>query len=58
MKKSLTLVTALLMCIASFATESLYRKARILQRDGDYAEAIEAFKRYLVQPIDAASITD
>lgn len=58
MKKSLTLVTALLMCIASFATESLYRKARTLQRDGDYAEAIEAFKRYLVQPIDAASITD
>ena len=58
MKKSLTLVTALLMCIASFATESLYRKARTLQRDGDYAEAIEAFKRYLVQPIDAANITD
>lgn len=58
MKKSLTLVTALLMCIASFATESLYRQARTLQREGKHAEAIEAFKRYLVQPIDAASITD
>lgn len=58
MKKPLTLLTALLLCIASSATESLYRKARTLQRDGDYAEAIEAFKRYLVQPIDAASITD
>lgn len=58
MKKSLTLVTALLMCIASFATESLYRQARTLQREGKHAEAIEAFKRYLVQPVDAASITD
>ncbi len=58
MKKSLTLLTALLMCIASSATESLYRKARTLQRDGDYAEAIEAFEHYLAQPVDTDHIND
>ena len=54
----LALLTALLMGTASYATESLYREARTLQREGKYPEAIEAFKRYLAQPIDKAGITD
>ena len=57
-KKILTIITALLVCAISFASESLYRQARTLQREGKHDEAIEAFKRYLVQPVDAADITD
>ena len=57
-KKILTIITALLVCAISFASESLYQQARTLQREGKHDEAIEAFKRYLVQPVDAADITD
>ena len=58
MKKSLTLLIVLLMSTASFATENPYRKARTLQREGKHPEAIEAFKQYLIQPIDDTDITD
>ena len=57
-KPLLTLLAALLMCSASSATESLYRKARTLQRNGNHDEAIEAFASYLAQPIDKDKITD
>ena len=57
-KPLLTLFAALLMCSASSATESLYRKARTLQRNGNHDEAIEAFASYLAQPIDKDKITD
>ena len=57
-KNILTLLATILICSTSLANEKLYRQARTLQREGKHAEAIEAFKRYLVQPVDAASITD
>ena len=58
MKKILTLLIAVLMCCMGFADESLYRQARTLQRNGEYAEAIAAFRSYLSQPVDTDNITD
>lgn len=57
-KKISLLLTATLICGASFAYENLFREARTLQRDGKHEEAIEAFKAYLAQPILEEELTD
>ena len=51
-KNILLLIVSMLICCTGLANESLYRKARALQRDGKHDEAIEAFKSYLSQPVD------
>ncbi|MBR5480532.1 MAG: hypothetical protein IKU85_02370 [Bacteroidaceae bacterium] len=51
-KNILLLIASMLICCTGLANESLYRKARTLQRDGKHDEAIEAFKSYLSQPVD------
>ena len=50
--------TLILICSTSFANENLFYQARTLQRDGKFNEAIEAFKNYLIQPIDEGSLTN
>jgi tetratricopeptide (TPR) repeat protein len=50
-KRVLLLLVATLMGGASFASESLFREARTLQRNGKHDEAITAFKSYLAQPV-------
>lgn len=57
-KNILTLLITLLICETSFAHENLYKKARIAQREGRYADAITAYKHYLSQPIDEDALTD
>lgn len=44
-------------CAASFASDNLFEQARMLQRDGKYDEAIEAYKNYLLQPINEDEFT-
>ena len=50
-KRVLLLLVATLIGGASFASESLFREARTLQRNGKHDEAITAFKSYLAQPV-------
>ena len=51
-KKILMLHAFVVICCVSFANDNLFGQARKLQRDGKYDEAIEAFRNYLLQPID------
>ena len=51
-KKIALLFAFILIGIAGFADEDLFRQARTLQRSGEYDEAIAAFKDYLVHPAD------
>lgn len=39
------------------ANDAIFREARTLQRDGQYSEAIEAFKNYLSTPIEKGELT-
>lgn len=48
----LTLSTSLCM-----ANDAIFREARTLQRDGQYREAIEAFKNYLSTPVEKGEMT-
>ena len=48
----LTLSTSLCM-----ANDAIFREARTLQRDGQYSEAIEAFKNYLSTPVEKGELT-
>jgi hypothetical protein len=50
-KKILLLVAATVISYSSFANEELFKEARALQKEGQSSEAIEAFKRYLLQPV-------
>ena len=56
-KKLLILQTLILICCTCFANESLFKKARTLQREGKHDEAIGAFKSYLAQPMDEDEVT-
>lgn len=47
-----------LACATVFAHEDSYQKARDLQREGKYDEAVEAFKICLLQPVDDASLSE
>ena len=48
----------MLICSTCFANENVYYKARDLQRNGKYDEAINVFKNYLSQPLDEENLTD
>ena len=50
-KRTAVFITILLICCACFANDNLYQQARTLQREGSFNEAIESFKKYLLQPI-------
>ena len=55
-KSIFTLQLFMLMCCSSFANVDLFRQARTLQHEGKYVEAIDAFKDYLLQPMDENSL--
>ena len=40
-----------------FANNDLFKEARTLQREGNFAEAISAYKSYLTRPIEKDSMT-
>ena len=44
-------------CATSVASDNLFEQARMLQREGKYDEAIEAYKNYLLQPINEDEFT-
>ena len=48
----------MLICGNCFASENDYQKARDLQRNGNYDEAVNVFKNYLSQPLDEENLTD
>lgn len=45
-------------CYSSFAGEENYRKARTLQREGKFDDAIEAYKDYLTEPAAVKDLKD
>ena len=47
-----------MLSLTSFASDDLFKQARSLQRSGEYDKAIEAFKSYLVQPVDDNELSD
>ena len=49
---SLIVSILLLFCTTVFANENSFREARILQREGKYDQAIDLYKKFLIQPID------
>ena len=51
-KKIAIFLAFVLVYCGGFANDNLFQKARTLQRNGDYEEAIDAFKNYLLQTID------
>ena len=51
-KKILMLHAFVVICCVSFANDNLFGQARKLKREGKYDEAIEAFRNYLLQPIE------
>lgn len=53
-----TFVVAMLLCCIGTASESIYRQARALQREGKYDEAIASFKHYLSPSNDNANLDD
>ena len=56
-KRTAVFITILLICCACFANDNLYQQARTLQREGSFNEAIESFKKYLLQPIDNQNLS-
>ena len=54
-----TLILHILMiaCCSAFAGENLYRQARELQREGKFDEAIETYKAYFVEPVNANDLS-
>lgn len=57
-KRIIVFLVLLLVCSTGFAADSLFQQARTLQREGRFDEAIEAYKRCLVQPVDERKITE
>ena len=54
-----TLILHILMiaCCSAFAGENLYRQARELQREGKFDEAIETYKAYFAEPVNANDLS-
>ena len=54
-----TLILHILMfaCCSAFAGEDLYRQARELQREGKFDEAIETYKAYFAEPVNANDLS-
>jgi tetratricopeptide (TPR) repeat protein len=44
-------------CCSAFAGENLYRQARELQREGKFDEAIETYKAYFAEPVNANDLS-
>ena len=57
-------IIILVFCIFAFtpspccANDALFKEARTLQRDGNYDEAINAYKSFLTRPIENGSMTE
>lgn len=51
-KKILIFLVCTLISLSGLAGDNLFMQARGLQRQGEYDKAIEAFKSYLLQPVD------
>ena len=49
-------LTSALICCAGYANENTFKEARKFQRDGKFPEAIDAYKTYLIQPIDPSDL--
>ena len=47
----------MLICFCSFANENTFLQGRKLQRDGKFSEAIEAYKKCLLQPLGDAEVS-
>ena len=50
---ALILHILMIACCSAFAGENLYRQARELQREGKFDEAIETYKAYFAEPVNA-----
>ena len=57
-KKIGIFLSLILVCCTCLANESLFRKARTLQHEGKFDEAIVAFKNYLSQPMEEDGLND
>ena len=57
-KRCLFFVVFMLACMPVFALENSYRKARALQQEGKYEEAVEAFRNCLIQPVEDGALSD
>lgn len=57
-KSLLISIISILICSTSYANENTFDRAKEFQSNGKFDEAIDAFKDYLLQPIDEADLTD
>lgn len=57
-KSLLISIISILICSTSYANENTFNRAKEFQSNGKFDEAIDAFKDYLLQPIDEAYLTD
>ena len=57
-KSILALLVSMLICSTCYANENVFQKARELQRNGKYDDAIAAFKDYLSSPVSEEEFTD
>lgn len=57
-KRCLFFVVFMLACMPVFALENSYRKARALQQEGKYEEAVEAFRNCLIRPVEDGALSD
>lgn len=57
-KKIFVLHVLILVSCVCLANESLFQQARTFQREGKYGDAVEAYKRCLLEPMADGHITD
>lgn len=57
-KSILLFLVSILTCSVCYANDSIFQRARELQRNGKFDEAIDAFKNYLSQPLIADELSD
>ena len=57
-KSILLLLVSMLICSTCYANENIFQRARELQRNGKYDEAIAVFKDYLSSPVSEDEFTD
>lgn len=57
-KSILLLLVSMLICSTCYANENIFQRARELQRNGKYDEAIAVFKDYLSSPVSEEEFTD
>ena len=54
----ITLLISILICSTCYANDNIFKRARELQRSGKHDEAIDAYKKYLLQPLNETNLTD